>query len=271
MNRPARKRGTAADKHDRHDLYERSVQDPEADVQTMARFFKRFRGREATSMREDFCGTATLSVAWASSRDTRWAVGVDLDVPTLAWGLSHRLEPAPPEVRARVQLLEGDVLAGLGPKTDIGCALNFSYSVFKTRAELRRYFEVARKMLLPDGVFILDAWGGWGSNKQDVDKKRVGGFTYEWEIEHFDPLTHDVVCHIHFSFPDGSRIDRAFTYRWRQWTVPELRELLAEAGFSRVHALWERTDEDGDGTGAWFEPKRVENHELWWTFLVAER
>jgi SAM-dependent methyltransferase len=266
-----RMRSTAAEKADRHDLYERSVQDPENDVATMARLFKRYRGRDPLSMREDFCGTATLSVQWATSREGRWAVGVDLDVPTLAWGLSHRIEPAPPDVRERVQLIEANVLDGAGPATDIGCALNFSYSVFKTRAEMRRYFAKAREKLTEDGLFILDAWGGWESLKPDHDKRKLDGFVYEWEVERFDPLNNDVVCHIHFSFADGSRIDRAFTYRWRYWSVMELRELLAEAGFSRVHALWERTDEDGEGTGAWFEPRHVDDQELWWTYLVAER
>jgi len=268
----ARKRGlSAAEQADRHELYESSVQDPENDVTVMARLFRRFKGRDPISMREDFCGTATLSVQWARSRVGRWAVGVDLDEPTLAWGTRNRLMPAAESVRARVQLLQADVCDGAGPATDLACALNFSYSVFKTRAELRRYFEVARSKLVKDGVFMIDAWGGWGSTREGNEKKRLGGFTYEWEIESFDPLTHDVVCHIHFSFPDGSRIDRAFTYRWRMWTVPELRELLAEAGFRKVHALWERSDADGMGTGAWFEPRHCENQELWWTFVVAER
>jgi hypothetical protein len=136
---------------------------------------------------------------------------------------------------------------------------------------MRRYFAKAREMLAEDGIFVLDAWGGWASLQLDVETRKLDGFVYEWEVSHHDPLNNDVVCHIHFSFADGSRIDRAFTYRWRWWSVAELRELLVEAGFSRVHALWERVNEDGEGTGAWFEPRHAEDQELWWTFLVAER
>jgi SAM-dependent methyltransferase len=266
-----RKAVPTAEHADRHELYEQSVQDPETDVQLMARLFRRYRRREPISFREDFCGTASLSVNWASSRSGRWAVGIDLDAATLAWAARHRVATAPARVRAAVQLIEADVRDGEGPRTDIACALNFSYSVFKTRGELRRYFETVRDRLVDDGLFFVDAWGGWGAMQPEIERKRLPGFVYEWEVASFDPLTNEVMCHIHFAFPDGSRLDRAFTYDWRLWTVPELREILLEAGFRRVHALWERTDKSGNGTGAWFEPRHVANQELWWTVVVAER
>lgn len=253
---------------DRHVLYEKSVQDPENDVSVLGRLFHRFRGRQAQSMREDFCGTATLSAHWSRSKADRWAIGVDLDEPTLAWAREHNLQGS---ARARVRLLNENVLTGHGPKTDLGCALNFSYSVFKTRAQLKRYFEVARRMLVSDGLFVIDAWGGWSTTEPGREKKKCDGFTYEWEQERFDPLTNEILCHIHFELPDGSRIDKAFTYDWRLWSVQELRELLEEAGFSAVHALWERMDDEGDGTGAYYEPKHCEQMEVWWTYLVAER
>src|SRR5690606_33076657 len=71
-------------------------------------------------------------------------------------------------------------------------------------------------------------------------------FTYVWEQEKFNPISHDTVCHIHFEFPDGSRLERAFSYEWRLWTLPELRELLAEAGFSAVHVFWEEFEDADD-------------------------
>jgi hypothetical protein len=30
-----------------------------------------------------------------------------------------------------------------------------------------------------------------------------------------------LVCHIHFDFEDGSRLERAFSYDWRLWSLPE--------------------------------------------------
>ncbi|MBX7078826.1 MAG: class I SAM-dependent methyltransferase [Nannocystaceae bacterium] len=258
---------TLASRADRHDLYERSVQDPEGDVRTLARLFKRLRERPALHLREDFCGTATLSAHWAASASRRTAVGVDLDAETLAWGRARHLAA----LDSRVTLLQRDVLEGGGRKVDIACALNFSYCVFKTREQLRRYFEVARSGLASDGIFVLDCFGGWGAFRPERERRKVDDFHYEWERAHFDPLTNEILCYIHFAFADGSRIDRAFVYDWRWWSVQELRELMLEAGFSYVHALWERTDDDGDGTGAYYEPRRVENQELWWTYVVAER
>ncbi|MEJ2380885.1 MAG: class I SAM-dependent methyltransferase, partial [Gammaproteobacteria bacterium] len=100
--------------------------------------------------------------------------------------------------------------------------------------------------------------------------------SYVWEQEKFNPVTNETVCHIHFAFADGSRLDRAFTYEWRLWSLPELGELLGEAGFSRVHVFWEEfedTDEDDEylqGTGRYTEVTEVENQESWIAYIFAE-
>jgi SAM-dependent methyltransferase len=261
------RRSATSSRFDRHAYYERAVQDPENDAAMLAKMFRRYRARHPMRLREDFCGTATLSAHWVRAQPGRTAIGVDLDGATLEWGRKHHLEG----IESRVELVRGDVLDGEGAKADISCAMNFSYSVFKTRDALRRYFEVARSTLVKDGVFVLDAWGGWGATQPERERKRVGNFYYEWEQVRFDPLTNEILCHIHFELPGGIRMDRAFTYDWRLWSVQELRELLLEAGFSKVHALWERTDEDGDDTGVFYEPRRIDNQEKWWTFVVAER
>jgi SAM-dependent methyltransferase len=267
MVKPKGRRNAAAARFDRHAYYERSVQDPEGDAAMLAKLFKRYRDRQPLRLREDFCGTAVLSAHWVRAREDRTAIGVDLDEATLDWGRRHHLGG----IESRVTLLQANVLDGRGAKSDIACAMNFSYSIFKTREALRRYFQAARSTLVDDGVFVLDAWGGWGAMKPDKDRKRVRDFHYEWEQVRFDPLTNEILCHIHFELAGGIRIDRAFTYDWRLWSVQELRELLLEAGFSAVHALWERTDADGDDTGVFYEPKRTNNTEKWWTFIVAER
>ena len=81
--------------------------------------------------------------------------------------------------------------------------------------------------------------------------------------------TGDVINHIHFRFPDGSKIKEAFTYEWRLWTIPELRELLMEAGFKRVDVYWEGTDEDGEGDGEYSVSTCGEACEGWVSYLVA--
>ncbi len=266
------RRRTQAQFANKHDLYERAVQDPDTDVQFFSRTYKRLRDKPAVTMREDFCGTAILSLAWARSHRDREAYGVDLDGPTLEWGKANRMSREKESVANRVTLYQANVLDGMGPRVDLTCALNFSYWIFKTREQLRTYFKVARAGLKSDGMFILDMLGGRDAMIREENETEHDDFTYRWDQEIFDPITHQFLAYIHFDFPDGSTINRAFTYDWRLWTIPEIKELLLEAGFRHVRVLWEKTDEDGEETGVFYEPKRsVENQDVWWTYIVAER
>ena len=265
------KKQTMAERADRHDLYQRSVQVPEADIENFEKMFARFVKRKPLVMREDFCGTAFLSGTWAASDPKRRAVGIDLDEPTLQWGRDHNLSKLKPAVRDRVALHRANVLEGVGERADITCALNFSYMVFKTRPQLLRYFEVAREMLVDDGVFITEIYGGTEAIVEIVDDRDFKGFTYLWEQAKYNPITHDTLCHIHFRFPDKSRIDKAFTYDWRLWTIPEVRELLIEAGFRTVEVWWEGVDDDGEGSGDYHPTEVEENQEAWLVYIVAAK
>jgi hypothetical protein len=80
-----------------------------------------------------------------------------------------------------------------------------------------------------------------------------------------------VPCHIHFEFSDRSKIERAFSYDWRLWTLPELRELLREVGFRDVQVYWEQVDADGDGTGTFHPTEYEENQESWLVYIVAAK
>ena len=77
--------------------------------------------------------------------------------------------------------------------------------------------------------------------------------------------------YIHYKLKGQKKMKNVFTYDWRLWMAPELRDLLLEAGFSKVHAYWEKTNAEGEGTGVFYEPDYVENQEIWWTYLAAER
>ena len=55
-----------------------------------------------------------------------------------------------------------------------------------------------------------------------------------WEQVAFDQTTHDSLNYIHFVLSDGSRIEKAFVYDWRLWTLPEISDALQEAGFDQV-------------------------------------
>ena len=97
------------------------------------------------------------------------------------------------------------------------------------------------------------------------------GFTYIWEQASFNPIDSMMTCFIHFEFPDGSRLDQAFRYHWRLWTLPEIQELLREAGFSTVDVYWEGTDaETGEGDGH-YRPATVGDADPGWVcYIVAQ-
>lgn len=279
MAKPKRPSGRAATA-DRHELYELSVQDPPSEVEFITRSYRKLRGRKPLSIREDFCGTAVFSLAWAKSDPRRTAIGVDLDRETLDWGLEQRIRPAGPEVAERVTLRCANVLDPSPPLVDVAVGFNFSYWCFETREDLRRYFEAARAGIIPGGVLYLDAYGGTEVPMPDANEREVidergivnGGepFTYEWEQIDYNPITAHMNCAIHFEFDDGSRLDRAFSYSWRVWTLPELRELLLEAGFTKVRFWSEREDSDGDGLGVYDETDALDNEGVWWVYISAE-
>jgi hypothetical protein len=77
-------------------------------------------------------------------------------------------------------------------------------------------------------------------------------------------------CAIHFEFEDGSKLRDAFTYSWRIWSLPELTELLHEAGFGTVRVWVEDEDEDGDGLGTYSEADELDNEGVWWIYISAE-
>ncbi len=268
---------------DRHELYQLSVQNVESEIDFVDAEFERLRGRKAVRLREDFCGTGNTSCEWVRRREGNIAFGLDIDQPTIDWGLSNNLTVLSDEQRARVRLMNRNVLQP-GDAVGMDCilAMNFSYWLFKTREELKHYFRQVRSSLGKDGVFFLDHYGGSEAMSEMVEKRPIraaGGrkFTYEWDQASYNPITGDMTCRIHFRFPDKTRMENAFEYHWRLWTLPEIRELLAEAGFSKIHVYWEgdELDEDGeptgDGNGA-FTPTMVGTADpAFVSYIAAER
>lgn len=255
---------------DRHVLYQKAVQDPQIEINYVSRVFKRTRGRTALSLREDFCGTALLCAHWIKSNPQRTALGIDLDPSVLAWGRKHNLEPVG-EPGKRIRLLEQDVRDAVKGPFDLAMGFNFSWWIFKTRADLLAYFKSVHRSLAKDGMFFMDTYGGWDAMDSLTETRRVkGGFTYIWDQAIFNPIDHHSLNHIHFRFPDGSKMNKAFTYDWRLWTLPEVKELLTEAGFKNVTIYWEG-DGDGDGDGVFRPKKVVDNQAAWIAYIAAER
>lgn len=260
--------GLTAKGSDRHDLYQRSVQSPDFEVELATKHFKKRVGRRPLTLREDFCGTALLCCEWVKSHAERTATGVDISAEVLGWGRDHNVNALGDDAD-RVTLIEGDVRTRHEAKHDVVMALNYSYFCFKSRSELRGYFEAVKPHLEDDGLFFLDLFGGWESVQTLEEPRKQDGFRYIWEQAKYNPINADFLAHIHFDFPDGSKINEAFTYDWRLWTIPELGELLHEAGFEHVEVLWEEEDEDGDGTGKYKPRLRVDNDPGFNSYLLA--
>jgi len=276
LRRASRRRGgprltSAAQRADRYELYEEAVHDPQAEVNFIRKTFRARRGRLPVTLREDFSGPASACCEWVRRGPACQAIGVDIDAGVLEWGRSHRLSRLSAAARKRVRLVCGNVLDVRTRAVDVVAALNFSYWVFKERATLRKYFRSVHRALKPDGLLFLDAFGGYEASREMEEHTPLRRFTYVWDQARFRPVTGELTCHIHFRFPDRSRIDEAFTYDWRLWTLPELRELLQEAGFSRVTVYWEGDDGDGGGDGEFSPSEDGEADAGWVAYLVAEK
>jgi len=272
--RVRRHRYTAATA-DKYVLYQKAVQSPDLDIAFLARIFRKTRGRDALHFREDFCGTGLLSAHWLRGGRARTAEGFDLDPEPVAWGLEHNfafLREGPEDAPNRWTVQLKDVRGpGMRP-CDLRVAQNFSYCVFRTRAELVEYFRAARASLAPDGIFVIDLHGGHEATEELEEEKRCGGFTYVWDQAGFWPGTGDYTCHIHFRFPDGSELRRAFSYHWRMWYLTELSDALHDAGFARVDRYFEGSDEKGTGgNGIFRKGVRGENCPSWIAYLAALR
>jgi hypothetical protein len=242
-----KKRPTMAEQADIHELYEESVQNVENEVEFMQTTFRELRGREAYLFREDFCGTASAACEWVRQGKDYQAIGVDINPDVLEWGRANRVGRLPAEDQARVSLIESDR------------STMVSY--------MRRCFEA----LKDDGVLYMDIFGGSESFDETKEKTKYDGFTYIWEQAEFHPVTNHMQCYIHFKFPDGSKIKRAFSYAWRLYTAPELRDMLLEAGFAKVTVYWEGEDEEGEGNGEFTPEANGEADPAWIAYIVAEK
>ena len=247
-----------------HELYQLSVQNVEAEIDFIDETFEQIRGRKAVTLREDFCGTGNTSAEWVRRRSNNTAIGLDLDQPTLDFGHETHVAQLERQAEERISLIHRDVLSpGDASGSDCVLAMNFSYWLFKTRDELRSYFASVRGSMGDDGVFFLDHYGGSEAMTETKEAKKIKDgpnreFTYVWEQKHFNPITGDMECRIHFKFPDKTKIKDAFVYHWRLWSMPEIRELLSEAGFKNVVVYWEGDDEDDEEEGnGIYEPTLV--------------
>jgi hypothetical protein len=266
------KRNRLAGQADRHYLYQESVQDTEAEIDFVEETWAKLRDRPAELLREDFCGTANTACEWIRRDPQHFAIGVDMDAEVLDWGRLNNLAQLDDKQLSRIELLQENVLETSPELADIVLAMNFSYYLFLVREDLLDYFRCVHASLMDDGIFFLDAYGGYDAPREIEEERECEGFTYIWEQASFNPIDASMTCHIHFKFPDRSRMDRAFSYYWRLWSLPEISELLTEAGFSEVTVYWEGTDEKtNEGNGIYLPADVGDADPGWVCYIVAQR
>jgi len=266
-------------KPDLHYLYEASVQGVGTDIDFAVRIFKKKNGRKPNDLREDFCGTAALACEWVKRSPQHRAWGVDFDRPTLDWGIKHNVIQLGPQT-GKLKLLCADVLKVKTPPVDLVMALNFSYCVFKTRDLLRTYFKRAHSSLKKDGLFVMDIYGGTEAVGTKLEPRKVEAFTaadgtkvsafqYIWDQAEYNVIDHHVINHIHFKVPGIGKIEKAFTYDWRLWTLPELQELLIEAGFKSAEVYLHDWTKGGESDDIYRRRTTYENALGWVAYVVG--
>jgi hypothetical protein len=222
---------------DRFELYECCVQSP----RHVVNFLRAAHGEEPLVLREDFCGTAAVSRRWAADGQKRGddarALGVDLDEGALA----RAREMAVGVDEHRLRLARGDCFKGGVPCGDEGADVifvgNFSLGYISRRRELMGYLRASLGRLargncgFGGGIFVCDTYGGAGAYRLGAIQRRHTGPRGE-----VDPMTATVENSISFRVErDGEVVGEmadAFRYRWRLWTIAELREAMEEAGFA---------------------------------------
>ena len=69
----------------------------------------------------------------------------------------------------------------------------------------------------------------------------------------------------------AKKMNQVFKYDWRLWTLPELSDILKEAGFKDVHVYWEGDDKEGYGNGEFTRVTEEENCEVWIAYIAARK
>jgi precorrin-6B methylase 2 len=223
---------------DRYELYELCVQSPRHAVALL----RHIHAGNARTLAEDFCGTAAVSREWVTHPGCT-AVARDLDPVVIERARSH--------ASGGVTLEVGDATVPTpgAPRADIIFVGNFSIGEIHQRLALVAYLRHSLARLNPSGVFVCDTYGGESAF-------RTGGVTrthlapdgsivrYTWQQRAADPATARVENALHFRVERAGEVvldlPDAFVYHWRLWSVPELRDAMEEAGFTRTtvhHAL----------------------------------
>lgn len=248
------------------DLYELCVQS----TTHVVPFLRAIHAGDPTILAEDFCGTAAMSREWVKQVRGGRAIAVDHDPKPLARARGHK----------SVRVIRGDVFTATNPKqhaADIVFVGNFSIGEIHDRRRLVEYLRHCRARLRPGGIFVCDTYGGESAFTIGAVNRLHPGpgdrrTRYTWEQRSADPTTGRVVNAMHFRVDRGGSIELelhdAFVYDWRLWSVPELRDALAEAGFPGT-AVYARMPDAVDTDGRAYVEPITDPRDLGPSFIVC--
>lgn len=162
---------------------------------------------------------------------------------------------------------------------DIVCAFNYSCCCLHSRPDLVLYFKhVFNALSGRGGIFAMDLYGGASSESHLKLRRHFHDFTYVWEQEAFDVINRMTKISLHFQLKNNRVIRHAFTYHWRLWSLPEVRDCLKEAGFGSIH-VWIRNmpslEEREDNEDSWDNDSKYEEttvfyqQSAWNAYIVA--
>ena len=259
-------------KFDKYAYYSEAVQSSENDVHFLKKVYQFFYKKTPQVLREDFCGTFKLCEEWVKLNKNHAAYGVDLDGEPIDYGKKRSQENLKQDQLRRLHIRRQNVLDNDLPAAEIVVALNFSYFIFKQRQDLKKYFQQVHKTLKPQGLFMIDTFGGTESYEAHEEKTKHKKFTYFWDQKNFEPLTNEAKFEIHFKL-NGEKTKRrkVFTYNWRLWSIAELREILLEAGFKNVTVYWEGTTRKGEGDNNFKPVVKGEECASWIAYLACAK
>lgn len=266
----APKKNLKLTRDEKYRLYLGSVQNPAADIKFVTKEYKSLYGKAPLTLREDFCGTGMMACEWVEQSPEHKAWGIDLDMEPLAYGVVNHYDDLNEDEQSRMKYINGNVMSKYDFKTDIVVAFNFSYFLFKKRADLLKYFTTVRASMKKEGAFFIDLFGGTEARQELEESVKHKDHTYYWDCESYNPLTAECLYHIHFKTKDGVKHEKVFTYDWRMWDARELLDILEDAGFSKTHIYWEGVDKDGTGNGVFKKSLKAENCESWVTYICAQ-
>lgn len=255
---------------EKYKLYESSVQAHEADVEFIYDEYKKHFKKSPIILREDFGGTAIMATEWVKKNPKNIGFSIDLDKEPINYGMKNHFSGLSLNQQKRMHFIHGNVLSHYSFRPDIVVAFNFSYFTFKKREQLLYYFKKVRKTLGKKGAFFLDIFGGTECYQVLEEKTRFKGYTYYWDCQSFNPINNECLYYIHFkTHKDGIKYKKVFKYDWRHWGLPEVREILMDAGFSKTKVFWEGDGENGEGNGEFKALEKEENCQSWISYIMA--